>query len=161
MDQVEEELTRIQRYLEKNPKVSQFLGQPGINRKEITTVINGLLGQGSYGEVTRNFFTLVADNGRMKYAGKIIESYKRLVRALRGEIDCVVTTARDVDGDFSEKLKDVIKKSFLKPGQALNLTTKVDSGILGGMVVELGDRMIDLSVVSKLRRVNKLLEESI
>ena len=53
------------------------------------------------------------------------------------------------------------KSQYVGQGQRLKLVPKIKPEIRGGLVVEIGDRTIDLSVSSKMAKMNKLLKETL
>jgi F-type H+-transporting ATPase subunit O len=59
------------------------------------------------------------------------------------------------------RLETAIAKSEYSQGKKLKVVTKVNPDILGGLVVEIGERTIDLSVANKISRLNKMLTESV
>jgi len=80
--------------------------------------------------------------------------------AHKGEIAAKVTTAKALD---ARELKDLqaVLQTFVKTGNTLKLETKVDPSLIGGMVVELGDRYIDLSISSRLRTYENIVKETL
>lgn len=52
-------------------------------------------------------------------------------------------------------------KSFLKKGESLQLTMKVDPAIIGGMIVSIGDKYADMSMASKIKKFTSLLEQAV
>ncbi len=70
--------------------------------------------------------------------------------------------SQELDGKVLAKLRDTLTKSTLLPANArLLLTNKVDADILGGLVIDLGDKTIDLSVASKIAKLNRIIAEPI
>ena len=59
------------------------------------------------------------------------------------------------------KLKEVLSKSPMTEGQKIMLATKVDESIVGGLVIEMGEKTIDLSVSSKITKLNSLLSQAV
>lgn len=59
-------------------------------------------------------------------------------------------------------MKDVegALKGFLKSNQKLLITTKTDPAIIGGMIVSIGDKYVDMSIASKIRKYSKIIAES-
>lgn len=55
----------------------------------------------------------------------------------------------------------VTKSQHVGSGKKLKVTNQVDPDIVGGLVVEIGDRTIDLSVSSKIAKMNKLLTDTL
>ena len=50
---------------------------------------------------------------------------------------------------------------FLQEGQSLQLTTKVDPAIIGGLVIVIGDRYVDMSLATKMQRYSSLLKQAV
>jgi len=49
----------------------------------------------------------------------------------------------------------------VKKGEVLNLQTKVDPAIIGGLVVEIGDKYVDLSLNTRIRKMEQLLASAL
>lgn len=61
-----------------------------------------------------------------------------------------------------KQLESSISKSkFAGAGKKLKVQNKVNSEIMGGLVVEIGDRTIDLSVSNRITRLNKMLTDAV
>lgn len=52
-------------------------------------------------------------------------------------------------------MKETIAKQFVAKGQTLKVSTRIDTGILGGLVIQIGDRTVDFSVASRLNSIKK------
>lgn len=52
-------------------------------------------------------------------------------------------------------------KSFVKSNETVQLTAKVDPSILGGMVVSIGDRYVDMSVANKIKKYTEILNVAV
>lgn len=64
---------------------------------------------------------------------------------------------QELPKELVEKLKDTIGKKLVKPGQQLSLSTKIDPSILGGLILQIGDKTIDMAVSSKLLKLKQSL----
>lgn len=51
--------------------------------------------------------------------------------------------------------------AFLKKGESLNVTMKVDPSIIGGMVVAIADKYVDMSIATKINKYTQLIKESV
>lgn len=76
--------------------------------------------------------------------------------AHKGEVECEVTTAKALDDIQKTKLEDTLKK-FVTTDQKIRLTAHVSLDILGGMIVSIGDRFIDMSVRSKIKKYTDIM----
>ncbi|KAK9767931.1 ATP synthase F0 subcomplex subunit OSCP atp5 [Basidiobolus ranarum] len=161
LDTVESELTRIGGFIEKNPKVQFFLDNPTLGRKQKKDGIEHLFKEYKYSEVTKNLFDLLADNGRLNQTTKIIGAYRSLMMAQRGEVLVTVTSAIPLKPVQLRQIKESLAKGTLAGSNKLTIQNKTNPTILGGLVIEFGDKTIDLSVASKVAKLNKLLTDAI
>lgn len=68
---------------------------------------------------------------------------------------------QDLDPKLLRRLETAVGKSEYSQGKKLKVVTKVNPEILGGLIVEIGERTIDYSVASKISRLNKMLTEAV
>jgi len=82
--------------------------------------------------------------------------------AHRGEVELVVTSATPLDNRTLSRLESAITKSdYVLKGQTVKTVPKINPEIRGGIIVEIADRTIDLSVSAKMAKMNKLLTETL
>merc|ERR1712168_1382652 len=108
-------------------------------RKEAAVV--QILEKQKVSPITLNLFTLLAENGRFSKMNGVIAAFGKIMSAHRGEVVCTVTTAKPLDAKNLKELEATLK-GFFKQGEAVQLTTKVDPTIIGGMIVDIGDKYI-------------------
>lgn len=133
------------------------------------------------GATVRNFLATLADNNRLSVLGGACEKFDQLMGAARGEIELRVTSAEELDKRVLQKLEQTVQKSkYVGSGRKLKVVPRVSffisrepgssccssflqvsPDIRGGLIVEIGDRTIDLSVASKMSRMNKLLQDTL
>lgn len=74
----------------------------------------------------------------------------------------LANTPQPLDNRTLSRLESAVSKSqYVSQGQKLKVVPKVNPDIRGGLVVEIGDRTIDLSVSAKMARMNKLLKDTL
>ncbi|KAJ3055567.1 ATP synthase F0 subcomplex subunit OSCP atp5 [Rhizophlyctis rosea] len=162
LDAVEADLTQVKSLLQRDPKLRSFLETPLADRNAKLEGVKSILAKGKYSELTQNFFNVLADNGRLDQTSKIIAAYEQLLTAARGEVAVTVTSAKELDAKLSRQLRDILQRSnLIEKNGKLIITNKVDPQILGGLVIDLGEKTIDLSVSSKITKLNRILAEAI
>jgi len=100
------------------------------------------------------FAQLLVDKGRTSLAGQVAEYFETLVEERRGIEHAVVTTAVPLaDGE-----RDAIGLRLRQmTGAQVQLETRVDPAILGGVIIQIGDRLFDGSTRSRLRSLKENL----
>ncbi|EFN73906.1 ATP synthase subunit O, mitochondrial [Camponotus floridanus] len=157
LDAVEKDLITFQGLLKTDAKLTDFVKDPSIKRKDKAEAFKAIGNKVNINPATANLLTLLAENGRLGKINQIINLYKLIMAANRGEVVCEVITAKPLDADTKSKLESALK-GFLKKGQTILLSTKVDPSIIGGMVVSIGDKYVDMSVASKIKKYTDLIQ---
>ncbi|KAL2726601.1 hypothetical protein V1478_006879 [Vespula squamosa] len=157
LDKVEQDLDKLQGLLKTDVKLAEFVNDPTIKRRNKAEALQAIGSKLSLNPATSNLLILLAENGRLPKFNQIFNSFKIIMAANRGEIVCEVTTAKALDADTKGKLESALK-SFLKKGETIKLSSKVDPSIIGGMIVSIGDKYVDMSVASKVKKYSDIIQ---
>lgn len=107
--------------------------------------------------LVRDFLLLLAKNRRLFAVESIIKSFKAQASKERGEVEASITSAAPLTPAQAQELADTLRQ---KLGKAPKLTLTVDPKLLGGLVVKVGSQMIDTSLRTKLKNLEKLMKEA-
>ncbi|KAK4704389.1 F-type H+-transporting ATPase subunit delta, partial [Phenoliferia sp. Uapishka_3] len=163
LKQVETDLTGVASFIKAEPSVAEFLANPVLSAKDKSEGIDSLLKKASKSpsELTRNLFTVLAENGRLYESDKVINNFLEIMSAHRGEVKVIITSAVPLEKDIQNRLEASLKQSVrAAEGKTMIFENKVVPSLLGGVVVDFDDTTIDLSVASKVNKLNASLERS-
>eukprot|EP00118_Oscarella_pearsei_P024971 m.307230 g.307230 ORF g.307230 m.307230 type:complete len:215 (+) comp42037_c0_seq1:37-681(+) len=160
LDAVEKELQNVKTLIGSHPDISAYLSNPVIKKTNKKVTLEELLKADKYSSITVNLFGCLAENNRLSRALGVIGAYEKLMRAHRGEVECTVTSAKALTAENMKSLQQSLK-GFIEKGQTLKMDTQMDPSLIGGMIVEIGDKRIDLSISSKIKQLTGLLREAI
>ncbi|CAK5046440.1 unnamed protein product [Meloidogyne enterolobii] len=107
-----------------------------------------------------DFSLLLTESGRLVKLSSIINSFETIMRAHRNELQVEVTSAEPLNKKQEQSLRTALA-SFANAGQELNISFGVKPSLIGGMVVTIDDKYVDLSMASKIKKMEALLEKSI
>ncbi|XP_026185963.1 ATP synthase peripheral stalk subunit OSCP, mitochondrial [Mastacembelus armatus] len=158
LDQVEQELGKVSGLI-RDPKISSVVMNPHVKRSIKQKTFNDALAKAKVSPITLNLINVLADNGRLTLTGDVISAFGKMMSAHRGEVICSVTTAQPLDEPSLAELK-VALKGFLQKGETIKLETKLDPSILGGMIVSIGDKYVDMSTKTKIQKLTKIIRET-
>ena len=135
-----------------NHAAGLYLTSPVVPAERKQAVLHELL-PGIAQEVER-FLAILAHRDRLDLVPEIAVVFQRLLNEHRGIAVATVTTAVPID----ERQKTVIASRLARRlGKTVTLETRVDPAILGGVVAQVGDNVIDGSVRGRLERLRRTL----
>merc|ERR1712003_166401 len=123
--------------------IESYFSNPFVDKSEKLAALESVAGSAGLSDVTLNLFGVMAENNRMNLVSEVAEVYARIIQA-----------------DAADALQ-----GMLEPGQTASITTSVNPDLMGGMIVNIGDKYtdmkyIDMSVASKVTKYTDLLRQS-
>lgn len=160
LEPVESELQQLLELAQQNEAFSGFLKDPSVPKAVRAHAIEEIFGEADFTPITKNFLAIMAENGRLSQLPKTVSAYEEILMAHRGEVKARVTAALELQPSEVDEIKEALKL-YLEKGQTLKLEQKVDRSIIGGLVIELGTKYIDLSINSRIKQMEMLLQENL
>lgn len=150
LDAVAGDLTALQKMVDDSDDFRRFLKSPVISRAEQSKAIAALAQKAELSPLSHKFLGLLAANRRLFALEGIITGFRQILADRRGQATAHVTSAAPLSDSQTASLIDALKKSV---GRNVDIVSKVDPSILGGLIVKVGSRMVDSSLKSKLQRL--------
>merc|ERR1712046_426940 len=101
----------------------------------------------------------MAEGGRMGDVFKVMDLYGELVTAAKGEVTAVITSAKPLKDSEVKQITDSLAQ-FLEGNQKKMITSvKVEPALINGITIELGDKFLDMSVATQLKKLQALLSD--
>ncbi|KAK9434435.1 OSCP/delta subunit of ATPase [Lipomyces doorenjongii] len=161
LDATSKALTYLKTLLDKDADVSGILSNPALSASDKKVVVETLSKSVSVPTVA-NLLAVLAENNRLGLLSEVIEKFGTLMSAYKGEVEATITSAAPLDSKILSRIESAISKSqFVGAGKKLKVSNKINPDILGGLIVEVGDRTVDLCVSSKISRLNALINEAV
>lgn len=160
LDVVEKDLLRLQKTFSSDKTLKEFLYNPTISRNLKLIAVKNVSSKMSLSPPSANLLNILAENGRLKNFSTIVNSFEIIMSATRGDLNVEVVVAKTLDSATRQELETTLKK-FAKKGENVLIKFKEDPSIIGGMIVSIGDRYVDMSTASKMKRYSDILKSSV
>lgn len=98
--------------------------------------------------VLKSFVEVLAENNQIAKAKSIIEEFSKVWNREKGIIEAEIVSANELDEEMIEELKGYIAKESGR--KKVEVITKIDKDILGGVVIKYEDQILDGSLKTKL-----------
>jgi len=136
------------------PEMKEFLYSPIIVPSKKTGILHRIL-EKNVEKLTLSFIDLVVRKERESFLPAMARAFKHETKKYKGITESVLTTAVKVDAGIREQVSTLIEGIFKTK---VDLTEVVDKNIIGGFILRIEYDLIDASVRSKLRKIEKELK---
>jgi F-type H+-transporting ATPase subunit delta len=157
LDEVAGDLEAFSGLLAASEDLTRLVKSPIFSSEEQTRAIAAVLDKAGAGVLTANFIKVVASNRRLFAVPDMITSFRQMLAKERGEISATVTSAEPLSEAQVKALREALKDSM---GKDVSLNQKVDASLIGGLVVQVGSRMVDTSLKTKLNALKFAMKEA-
>jgi F-type H+-transporting ATPase subunit delta len=153
LDGVEDELFRFGRIVAGDRELSRILGDRRASAEGKNALLDRLL-SGKVSPVTEQLLRNVLSAPHVGSADVAIERLSEVASRRRGQSVARVTTAAPLTATQEQRLSDVLGRLY---GREIGLQVTVDPSVVGGLVVRVGDEVIDGSVAHRLEAARRRL----
>jgi F-type H+-transporting ATPase subunit delta len=153
VDMLSSEMQAVQRLLEGSPELKNTLEHPRVKAQEKLDALKSLLGS-ALSPTLENFLRLLLTKKRIKHLKAVTDHFERLCYEMRGKAVARVLTAMPLSPAQKAALTQKLSQML---GLTVDLKEEVKPGLIGGMMIYLGDQRMDGSVLGQLEKMKQRL----
>jgi ATP synthase F1 delta subunit len=155
LDQVRDQLGQFAEALDANRDLRVFFFSPYFSSTEKVGGAKRAI-EGADPEFV-NFLELLIEKQRMTEIFRIRRQFEQLWKQENRRIDVTVTSAVELDPAVVAKIGEEIQR---QTGQEVELASRVDAEILGGVVLQVGNMVLDASIRNRLEKLRKSVAQA-
>src|SRR4051794_3648463 len=152
LDVIQEQLSTWADALGENKDLQTFFFSPRFSSTEKKDAIRKIIDGGN--ERFLNFLELLAERHRLPATFRIRRAFDELWREEHKMLPVEVTSAIELDEGLVRSIGERIEE---RTGRRIELTSRVDPNIIGGIVLRVGNKVLDASVQGRLQRLRRQL----
>jgi len=150
LDSLQSQLAQFTEVVDRNHDLQVFLFSPYLSSNDKKEGLGRAI-SGAEPELL-NFLELLVEKHRMPEIFRIRREFDELWKKENRRLDVTVISAVELDQAVVEKIGQEVER---QTGEAVELSSRVDDGILGGIVLQVGNMVLDASIRSRLEKLRK------
>jgi F-type H+-transporting ATPase subunit delta len=148
-----QQLADVRKIVEENPSAGEMFANPSVSIEERARLLDKVF-RNNVSPLIFNLLGVMNQHGRLGLISQVAESYDDLLDEQLGKIEVDLIVAQKLSPDQLETAKKKITQAL---GKDAVLHQYVDDQIIGGMVIRVGDKLIDASVRNQLEMMKQQL----
>ncbi|MCD7724489.1 MAG: F0F1 ATP synthase subunit delta [Clostridiales bacterium] len=154
IDVLLEEIEQLQDILDQNADFGRLMNHPKILKEEKVQVAKNVF-EGRISKELLGFLTIIISKDRYKEIDQILAYFVSEVKKYKGIGVATVTTAVSLREEQRKRIEQRLLDTT--EYQSMEMHYKLDPSLIGGMVIRIGDRVVDSSISTKLSELQKEL----
>lgn len=156
LDKVYDDLTGLRQMMDASKDFKLVVETPGVAPDAKASALGAICAKAGADATVVNFLKVLAENKRMHKLYRMIDIFETFYRAEKGLVLCKVTSAEALSSAQQAQVKEAMQKRAEK-GSTLIMEYTTSSALLGGLVVKMGEAILDFSVTTRLERLQTQL----
>jgi ATP synthase F1 delta subunit len=150
LDSIHEQLAQFTDAVDRNRELQVFLFSPYLSSNDKKEGLRRAISDAE--PELMNFLDLLVEKHRMPEIFRIRRQLDELWKKENRRLDVTVVSAVELDEAVVQKIGQEVER---QTGEAVELSSRVDDGILGGIVLQVGNMVLDASIRSRLEKLRK------
>lgn len=155
---IESQLSSLASLFDQHVDLRKALTNPAVPVPRKRAAIDAILATSPVQPILAKTLVLLADRDRLALIPDVAEAFRQRLLDLQNVVRAQVTTAEPLGAD---RLDAITRSLAAATGRTVELTSKVDPSIVGGMIAKVGSTVFDASVTSHLQRIRQRLDASL
>ena len=157
LDKVEDGMNGMKALLSESSDFNEMILNPTVTKEEKSKVIIEMVAQYSFCQTLKKFLGFLTIKNRLFFLNQIIDSFLDLVSSSKGELKAKLISPKKLSIKEKEKIQSELSKDFKSP---LDIDYEHDPNLIAGLIIQIGSTMIDTSVKTKLKKLEKNMLEA-
>ena len=157
LNKVEDGVDGIKVLLSKSSDFKEMILNPTVTKEEKNKVIIKIVDQYGFCQTLKKFLGFLTIKNRLFFLNQIIDSFLNLVSSSKGELKARLLSSKELSKAELEKIRNELSKDFQSP---IKIDYKYEPNLIGGLIIHVGSVMVDTSIKSKLRQLQKIMIEA-
>lgn len=149
-ERLSDDVATLLNLLQESPELDQFLSSPIVKGDDKKAVLEQIGGEQLH-PYTMSFLKILIDRRRILFLEGICKQYQALLRKLSQTVLAEVTSAVELSEAQQQSVRE--KAMALTSANQIELDTKIDPDLIGGVIIKVGSQVVDASIRGQLRRI--------
>jgi F-type H+-transporting ATPase subunit delta len=146
-------MLQVQSVCENSKEFITFLKSPIIKADKKVSTLKAIF-DGKINAITSGFLTIVANKRRESVIPQMAESFIEQYKVQKNILTAVITSAKGLDETTKQQALALVKAQL---NGEIELVEKIDTNVIGGFILKIGDKQLDKSVARQLSNLKKQL----
>ena len=157
LNNAEDGMNGLKKLLNDNSDFKEMISNPTARKEEKKKVIFEIADRYNFSQTLKNFLGFITIKNRLFFLDQIIDSFLNIISINKGELKAKLVSSKQLSKKELENIQSELSKDFKSP---IKVDYKYDPNLIAGLIIQVGSVMVDTSIKSKLKQLEKNMIEA-
>ena len=157
LNNAEDGMNGLKKLLNDNSDFKEMISNPTAKKEEKKKVISEIADRYNFSQTLKKFLGFITIKNRLFFLDQIIDSFLNIISINKGELKAKLVSSKQLSKKELENIQSELSKDFKSP---IKVDYKYDPNLIAGLIIQVGSVMVDTSIKSKLKQLEKNMIEA-
>ena len=157
LSNVEDAMNGLKKLLNDNSDFKEMISSPTVGKVEKTKIMFEIADQYNFSQTLKKFLGFMIIKNRLFFLDQIIDSFLNIISINKGELKAKLISSKQLSEKELKNIQSELSKDFKSP---IKVDYIYDPNLIAGLVIQVGSVMVDTSIKSKLKQLEKNMVEA-
>ncbi len=157
LNNAEDGMNGLKKLLNDNSDFKEMISNPTARKEEKKKVIFEIADRYNFSQTLKKFLGFIIIKNRLFFLDQIIDSFLNIISINKGELKAKLVSSKQLSKKELENIQSELSKDFKSP---IKVDYKYDPNLIAGLIIQVGSVMVDTSIKSKLKQLEKNMIEA-
>ena len=156
LSNAEDGMNGLKKLINDNSDFKEMISSPTIGKEEKKKVMFEIADQNKFSQTLRKFLGFITIKNRLFFLDQIIDSFLNIISINKGELRAKLVSSKQLSKKELDNIQSELSKDFKFP---IKVDYKYDPNLIAGLTIQVGSVMVDNSIQTKLKKLEKNMVE--
>ena len=157
LDKVEEEVKSLNQLLKDSSDFNELILNPTVAKEDKKNVLLAIAEKNNFSNILKKFLSFISIKNRLFFLNKICDTFLNLISSNKGELKAKIVSSNKLTEEEKKMIQKELSENFKS---SLNINYEYNPDLIAGLTIQIGSTMIDTSIRSKLKKLEKSMVEA-
>ena len=157
LDRVEEGVKSLNDLLKDSTDFKELILNPTVAKEDKKNVILAIADKNNFSNILKKFLSFLSMKNRLFFLNKICDAFLNLISSNKGELKAKIVSSKKLTEEEKKMIQKELSEDFKS---SLNINYEYNPDLIAGLTIQIGSIMIDTSIKSKLKKLEKIMIEA-
>ena len=157
LSNTEDGMNGLKKLLNDNSDFKEMTLNPTVGKEENKKVMFKMADQYNFSQTLKKFLGFITIKNRLFFLDKVIDSFLNIISISKGELKAKLVSSKQLSKKELENIQSELSKDFKSP---IKIDYEYDVNLIAGLTIQVGSVMVDTSIKSKLKQLEKNMVEA-
>ena len=157
LDKVEEGINSLSQLMKESSDFKNLILNPTVSKEDKKNIMLAIADKNNFSAILKKFLSFLSIKNRLFFLNKICDAFLNLISVNKNELRAKIVSPKKL----SDEEKKIIEKELSEDFKSsLSINYEYNPDLIAGLTIQIGSTMVDTSIKSKLKKLEKSMREA-